>query len=195
MFEFKLTGAGSINKDYQHFNTQVHKATQAGARAFASELTPCLQKHIQTDVYLAYIPEFYQRRYDNPQYGQSIFDSKNMDYRFLNNGRGVEFTYTPNGKNRHYPNSDYWIDGDDIIDTIQQDRGYLWLKDGNIGKQRPFWNRFVQEVGAQGDEWFVKGFNSYDHDIQAQVDGNIQDKTSDYKIERTGEIFTKRFDD
>lgn len=188
MFDFKLTGSGSINKEYQNFNSKVHRATQAGVRAFASELTPCLQRHIQKDVYSAYTPEDYERRYDHPQYGRSIYSEENIDYRFFPNGRGVEFTYEPNGRNTNYPTSAYYLDGDSIISAIQQDKGYLWFNDGSIGVKRPFWDNFLQEVETQGEGWFVNGFNGYDGQLQAKQDGSMKIESSDYELRPTGEV-------
>jgi len=190
MFEIKVDGIDTIDTDIADFRRKVDKGINYGLKAFASELTPCLQRHIQSDVYEAYTPEDYERRYDHPQYGRSIYNENNMEYHFLQGGKGVEFTYEPNGRNTRYPTSAYYLDGDSIISVIQKDNGYLWLNDGSIGTQRPFWNRFVQEVGAMGDNWFVQGFNKYDHEIQAQTDGNITDKTSDYKLNPTGEVKT-----
>ena len=191
MLTFKVQGVESIQEDYDEFNRKVSRATEYGLKALASELTPALQRHIQSDVYAAYTPELYQRRYDNPQYGRSIYSEKNMSWDLVNRSggqRSVEFTYEPNGRNTHYPNSDYYLDGDSLITVLQEDRGYLWLKSGSIGKERPFWRNFVDEVVQRGDQWFVAGFNQFGPSIQAKSDGKLVSQATDYQLGPTGEI-------
>lgn len=191
MLTFKVQGVKSIQEDYDEFNRKVSRATEYGLKALASELTPALQRHIQSDVYAAYTPEQYQRRYVYPQYGRSIYSEKNMSWNLVNRSgsqRSVEFTYEPNGRNTHYPNSDYYLDGDSLISVLQEDKGYLWLKSGSIGKERPFWYRFVEEVAKMGDQWFVVGFNQYDPTIQANSDGKFVREVTDYRLDPTGEI-------
>lgn len=191
MFTFKVQGIESIQEDYDEFNRKVSRATEYGLKALASELTPALQRHIQSDVYAAYTPKQYQRRYVYPQYGRSIYSEKNMSWNLVNRSggqRSVEFTYEPNGRNTHYPNSDYFVDGDSLITVLQEDRGYLWLKSGSIGKERPFWRNFVDEVVQSGDQWFVAGFNRFDPSIQTKSDGKLVSQTNDYMLDPTGEI-------
>lgn len=191
MLTFDLQGAESIQRDYDGFNRKVSRATEYGLKALASELAPALQRHIQKDIYEAYVPEQYERRRDHPQYGRSIFSEKNMRWNLVNRSggqRSVEFTYEPNGRNTHYPTSDYYADGDSLITVLQEDRGYLWLKSGSIGTERPFWNRFVDEVAQRGDQWFVGGFNQFEPSIQAKSDGEIVREASDHRLDPTGEI-------
>ena len=191
MLTFKIQGIESIQEDYDEFNCKVSRATEYGLKTVASELTPALQRHIQKDVYEAYTPEQYQRRYANPQFGRSIYSEKNMSWNIVNRSGGqqsVEFTYEPNGRNTHYPNSNYFVDGDSLITVLQEDRGYLWLKSGSIGKERPFWRNFVDEVVQSGDQWFVAGFNRFDPSIQAKSDGKLVSQTNDYQLDPTGEI-------
>ena len=190
MLTFKIQGVESIQEDYDEFNRKVSRATEYGLKALASELTPALQRHIQKDVYEAYTPEQYQRRYNNPQYGRSIFDAGNMNWNLTRIGGrdGVEFTYEPNGRNTYYPNSDYYVDSDSLITVLQEDRGYLWFNGGGIGTKRPFWNNFVDEVVQRGDQWFVAGFNQFDPSIRAKSDRKLVQEASDYMLDPTGEI-------
>lgn len=191
MLDFKITGVESIQRDYDEFNLKVSRATGYGLKAVASELTPALQRHIQSDVYAAYTPEMYERRYDHPQYGRSIYSEKNMRWDLVNRSdgqRSVEFTYEPNGRNTHYSTSDYYADGDSIISVLQGDKGYLWLSEGRIGRERPFWDNFVDEVVSEGDKWFVAGFNQYDPSIRAKSEGKLVREASDYTLDPTGEI-------
>lgn len=190
MFTFKVDGVDSIDKDFEEFNRDVSIAANYGLRTVAGELAPALQRHIRKDVYEAYTPEQYQRRVDNPQFGQSLFDVGNMNWSIHRSGRmeRVEFTYEPNGRNAHYPSARYWDDGDTIIDVLQNDRGYLWRSMGGIGKQRRFWDRFIDEVVAEGDKWFVQGFNGYSRDLQAVKDGNVIREDSDYQLDPTYEV-------
>ena len=181
MFNFKIEGIESIKEDLDNFNKQVNEGITYGLRSLSSELTPCLQRHIQKDVYDAYKPEDYERRHDNPSYGMSLYDKDNMGLKLT--AKGIEFTYTPNGKNSHYPDSPYYSNGDAIIDVIQSDHNYLWRKEGNIGVKRPFWNNFVEEVEAQGDKWFVQGFNKYNPELQAKSDGKLVKENGDYQLQ------------
>lgn len=186
MVDIKIDGIESIQHDYDEFNVKVRRASNYGLKAVASELTPCLKKHIEIDVYDAYEPQDYLRRYDNPQYGRSIHSDKNVEWnlRYMGNGeQSLEFAYTPNGRNTHYLDSPYYTDGDSIIDAIQRDSGYLWV--GSIGAKRPFWNLFVQDVLRQGDEWFVRGFNSMEHSLQARSDRTLVGEARDYNLSPT----------
>ncbi len=186
MFDIKIDGLDTIDTDFNNFTKKVNKGINYGLKAFASELTPCLQRHIQTDVYSAYTPQDYERRYDHPQYGRSIYHSNNMEFHFTAGGKGVEFTYEPQGRNTRYSTSPYYADGDSIIKTIQNGSSYLW--NGVEAPKRPFWDKFVQDVIGQGDSWFVKGFNQYDGTLQAVSDRTLSGEASDYKLEPTGEI-------
>lgn len=198
MIGLRISGIESIQSDYDEFNVKVRLASNYGLKAVASELTPCLQKHIETDVYDAYEPQDYLRRYDNPQYGRSIHSDKNVEWnlRYMGNGeQSLEFTYTPNGRNTHYLDSPYYTDGDSIIDVIQRSSGYLWTDGDNIPK-RPFWNLFIQDVLRQGDEWFVHGFNSLEQSLQARSDRMLIDETRDYALSPTyTSIIEKSFSD
>ncbi len=191
MLTFKVQGVESIQGDYDEFNLQVSRATNYGLKSLASELIPALQRHIQSDVYAAYTPERYRRRFDQPQYGRSIYSEKNMNWNLVNRSggqRSVEFTYEPNGRNALYPNADYYPDGDTIIDVLQEDKGYLWRGMEGIGKERRFWDNFVDEVLKEGDKWFVAGFNGYDRELQAVTDGALTREGNDYRLDPTYEV-------
>ena len=190
MFTFKVDGIDSIDKDFEEFNRDVAIASNYGLRTVASELTPALQRHIRKDVYEAYTPRRYQRRYDHPEYGRSLYDVGNMNWSLAKNGgrESVEFTYEPNGQNKHYPNARFYPDGDTIIDVLQEDRGYLWRNMEGIGKERRFWDNFVDEVVKESDGWFVSGFNGYSRDLRAVKDGKVIREESDYRLDPTYEV-------
>ena len=184
MLAIKVEGVDSIQRDIDEFSRDVEIATSYGMRTVASELAPALQKHIREDVYEAYAPQRYERRYDHPEYGHSLYDVGNMNWSIVKNGgnESVEFTYEPNGRNTHYPGARYWGDGDTIIDVLQKDDGYLWRGMDGIGKQRRFWDNFVDEVGKEADKWFVSGFNEYPHDLRAVKDDNVIREDSDHHL-------------
>ena len=190
MFTFRVDGIESIDKDFEEFNRDVSIATTYGLKTVASELTPALQRHIRKDVYEAYTPRRYQRRYDHPEYGRSLFDIGNMNWSLAKNGgrESVEFTYEPNGQNKHYPNARFYPDGDTIIDVLQEDRGYLWRNMEGIGKERRFWDNFVDEIVKVSDGWFVSGFNGYSRDLRAVKDGKVIREESDYQLDPTYEV-------
>ena len=169
MFDFKLTGAGSINKEYKAFNTKVYQGVQAGLTAVGSEMTKQLQQHIQTDVYDAYTPQSYMRRIDYGG-GTPIISPKTMDLQL--NKMSLTFSYEPSGRNTRYPNSKF-VDGDELINAIENS-DYTW----NVGKipERHFWNNFVDDmVGASGqaEKIFVKGMNIAQPDLEVRTDGNM----------------------
>lgn len=170
MFDFKLTGADSVSKEYKAFNTKVYKGTQAGLTAVGSEMTKQLQKHIQDEVYDAYTPKSYMRRIDYGG-GTPIISPKNMDLQF--GKMSLTFSYEPSGRNTRYPDSDY-VDGDELINAIENS-DYTWNGTEDIPK-RHFWNNFVDDmVGASGqaERIFVKGMNTAQPDLQARTDGNM----------------------
>lgn len=170
MFDFKLTGADTVQKEYKAFNTKVFQGAQAGLMAVGSEMTKQLQKHIQTDVYDAYTPKSYMRRIDYGG-GTPIISPKNMDLQL--NKMSLTFSYEPSGRNTRYPNAEY-VDGDDLINAIENS-DYTWNGTGHI-PERHFWNNFVDDmVGASGqaERIFVKGMNTYQPDLQVKADGNM----------------------
>ena len=171
MLDFKLTTVESVAKDYLEFYKKVQHATHAGLVAVGSELTKQLQKHIQTDVYGAYMPKSYERR---AEYGGGIpiISKDNMDMQI--NANTLTFTYEPNGKNSRYPTSRY-VEGDALISAIENS-DYTWKCTDEIPK-RPFWNAFVDEmVGANGqaEDVLVKTMNQTEPSLQVKKDGNIQ---------------------
>lgn len=190
MLSFDLQGVESIQRDFDEFNRDVGIAANYGLKTVASELAPALQRHIRKDVYEAYTPQRYERRFDNPQYGRSLNDIGNMNWNLTRNGgmESVEFTYEPNGRNAHYPSARYWGDGDTIIDVLQNDRGYLWRNMDGIGKERRFWDNFVDEVIKESDKWFISGFNGYSRDLRAVKDGNVIREESDYQLDPIYEV-------
>lgn len=170
MFDFKLTGADSIHKEYKAFNTKVYKGVQAGLTAVGSELTKQLQKHIQTDVYDAYTPQSYMRRIDYGG-GTPIISAKNMDLQL--NKMSLTFSYEPSGRNTRYPNSKF-VDGDALINAIENS-DYTWKGTEHI-PERHFWNHFVDDMvgeSGQAERIFVKGMNTAQPDLQAKADGNM----------------------
>lgn len=167
MFDFKLTGADSISKDYKAFNTKVYSATQAGLTAVGSELTKQLQRHIQQDVYAAYTPKSYIRRGVNG----GLIDSKYM--KTSQRQMSVELNYEPSGYNPLYPTSKY-VDGDKLINAIENS-DYSWEGTQDI-PERHFWNKFVDEaVGAHGwtEQVLVRSMNQAQPDLQVKRDGKI----------------------
>ena len=190
MLTVKVQGVESIQSDVDEFNRDVRIATGYGLKAVASELPPALQRHIRKDVYEAYVPKRYQRRFDHPEYGRSLYDVGNMNWNITGIGgrESVEFTYEPSGYNANYPNARYWGDGDTIIDVLQNDEGYLWRNMEGIGKERRFWDNFVDEVVKESDGWFVSGFNGYSRDLRAVKDGKVIREESDYRLDPTYEV-------
>ena len=181
MFDFKLTGADSIKKEYKAFNTKVYQGAQAGLTTVGSEMTKQLQKHIQTDVYDAYSPQSYMRRIDYGG-GTPIISPKNMDLQL--NKMSLTFSYEPGGRNTRYLNSDY-VDGDELINAIENS-DYTWEGTEEIPK-RPFWNNFVDDmVGASGqaEKIFVKGMNTYEPELQVKTDGNMSTDGNDTVFEQ-----------
>ena len=170
MFDFKLTGADSVSKEYRWWQRQVNKAAQYGLTAVGSEMTKQLQKHIQTDVYNAYAPQSYMRRIDYGG-GTPIISAKNMDLQLSK--MSLTFSYEPSGRNTRYPNSKF-VDGDDLINAIENS-DYTWKGTEHI-PERHFWNNFVDDmVGASGqaEKIFVKGMNTAQPDLQVKADGNM----------------------
>lgn len=181
MFDFKLTGADGISKEYKAFNTKVNTATQAGLMAVGSELTKQLQQHIQQDVYNAYEPTSYRRRVDYGG-GIPIISAENMDLKL--SPLSLTFTYEPSGRNTNYPTTKY-VDGDKLINAIENS-DYTWDGTDDIPK-RPFWNAFVDEmVGANGqaETILVRAMNQAQPDLKVKADGKIQQDGNDTVFEQ-----------
>lgn len=167
MFDFKLTGADSISKDYKGFMAQVNKAKQAGLTVVGSELTKQLQRHIQQDVYALYEPQSYIRRgADGGIISSDVMHTKK-------DSNSLTFIYQPKGYNPRYPNSKY-VDGDKLINAIENS-DYSWNGTENIPK-RPFWNKFVDEAISQRgwvEKLFVRAMNQAEPDLKVKRDGQI----------------------
>lgn len=168
MFDFKLTGADSISKEYKDFMVQVNKAKQAGLTVIGSELTKQLQRHIQQDVYSAYEPQAYIRRGAD---GGIISD----DFMYTKkDSNSLTFIYQPKGYNPHFPNSKY-VDGDKLINAIENS-DYTWGGTDGIPK-RPFWNKFVDEaISPHGwiEKLFVRSMNQSEPELKVRRDGRIE---------------------
>ena len=192
MLEIKIDGLENIDDDYNAFTPRIEKAVKGSLNTMQSTLIKRLQAHIQEDVYDEYKPKDYIRRHDLPEYGMSIFDKHNMHPLPLTGRYGLEFSYTPDdGKNSFHKYAEeerpYYTTGDTIIDVIQNDSGYLWRNGGNIGKKRPFWNNFVDEVTDQADKWFAKGINETDmggkgDKLRAVSDGKAERENKYYEL-------------
>lgn len=191
MLSFKISGMGSVDKDYKAFNTSVFHGIHAGLVSIGSELTKQLQQHIRTDVYNAYSPKSYPRRSNHPQFGTPLESTDNMD---LQIGKlSLAFNYEPSGshsgKNRDRidwselsddlkkspdkPIKPNPVHGDDLIRRIETGTGYDW--DVEV-PERHFWNNFVEEaIGEHGwtEKLLVKTMNETEKKLQAVADGRI----------------------
>lgn len=190
MFDIKVDGIESLQKDYDKFTKDINKGIIYGLKAVESELIPSLQKHIQEDVYDAYQPKEYIRRKENG----GLIDSDVMTHSIQ--GNKLVFDYNPSGYNPRYKNMDF-VNGDELINRIENSL-YDWERTGKI-PQRHFWDNFVQEMfdnDGQAEKIFVNGMNGYSKDLQVISDGNIHTDSSDtyFQKQQTMEDYGVSFD-
>lgn len=168
-FSVTITGEETLTNDLNDFIKGLRDPIWEGLSAVADGMTNSLQAHIQSDVYDAYEPKSYPRRSENPRFGISLGDRRNMDIELHH--MSLSFIYEPKGdhsgkmqdakdaynkKNEptgrtesswDEPLKPHPVHGDALIHRIQTGTGYDWKpKKGNKEfPRRPFWDNFVEE--------------------------------------------------
>lgn len=179
---FTVSGIETFSREVNDFAKGVKEKIPIALRLIGANMIKDLQKHIMTDVYEAYEPISYPRRFLFPQFGISIYDERNMDVSV--DGTRLIFAYNPSGEHSGLkkdslnwdkesaisPGSEPLIanphNGDDLISVIETGTGYDWKCDV---PPRPFWTNFAEE--QKSDQIML-------HFITGM---------SPYKVEKTGE--------
>lgn len=141
------TWGESLESDFDAFKTELAAAIGKAMDDVGANMQEALARHIETDVYAAYKPRMYVRRYDN---GGLVAQARTA--RIYNHGAGVSIEYKPDGMHPTVPG---WnkVHGDDLIGRIEKhDPEYNWLpKKGKKIPNRPFWQNFVDEMVDDGE--------------------------------------------
>lgn len=168
-----VEGIDSIDKDFDAVMKEIDNAVNYGLDIVKEDMKNTLQVHIIEDVYEQYTPIIYLRRFDYPEYGESMSDGETMDG-WIENGR-LHFFYTFGGWHALYPDDPYYPEGDKIIKTIQDGTKYPSYPWGVRINPRPFWDNFVADMIDKGmaEQYLVKAMNYYDDRLQVKGDGKV----------------------
>ena len=134
-----------------------------------------LKEHIQEDVYDAYTPHRYRRRSKNENIGTPLIDlEKNADVHARQNENGsyqIYLRYMPTGAHENAAWSSSGkkgVDGDDLISRIEKnDPAYWWPPKKESALERPFWQKYVEEMidGGGFAEALQQGFASQGYQV------------------------------
>lgn len=145
--ELNISGTweGDLEKEFiEILKTEFSDAIEKANRAVETSMRDILAQHIANDVYDAYTPKRYKRRYSAPG---GLLDMPKHGFALNSGSGGVYIIYKPSGA---HPTVSGWdnVGGDDLIGRIEKhDPEYEWLpKKGKGIPNRPFWQNFVDEM-------------------------------------------------
>lgn len=174
-----IIGLETLHTDFDNETEGIRLRIPFALRTVGAELENCLRRHILDDVYAAYSPISYPRRYNNPSFGTALPDAKNFDAE-IRGGNVLIFSYEPSGEHSgtladtlnyqdlvHKPAGAQPIkphpaNGDMLIRRLEQGVGYDWQPATPI-PPRPFYDNFLND--AQNHviiDAFVAGMKPYD---------------------------------
>lgn len=114
-----------------------------------SEMKEVLARHVEDDVYDGgYYPRMYERRSNNPAYGESLKESayKAKELPSVSDGKLVAgIDYQPTGEHANVE----WdtADGNELIGRIERKNPmYTYYPKNGFIPDRPFWQNFVNEM-------------------------------------------------
>lgn len=145
MLEISINGAGSLTQDLMTFKIELTKVSAKAMNDVGADMQSALARHIETDVYAAYDPNMYERRGMN---GGLVAQA--MTAKIYNHGTDVSIEYKPDGMHPTVPG---WnkVHGDDLIGRIEKHSPeYNWLPKKKTIPNRPFWQKFVEEMVDDG---------------------------------------------
>ena len=221
-FRVTVSGEETLTNDFNDFIKDLAYPILSGLTAVGDGMSANLMQHIQEEVYDAYTPKSYPRRWDprrggNTGFGESIIEQvKKADVRTLS----LSFVYEPHGyhsgrmqdaidayeddkdgirkptarteRSFNRPLKPNPVHGDKLINRIQTGKGYDWKGDFPA---RPFWDSFVgeQKNGAIIEN-FASGFNRAGFDLI--LEGNNKDLEWNFNEGKvSGNDFSADFDD
>lgn len=164
-----------LESDVKAFKAEISAAMAKAMDDVGADMQEALARHIETDVYPAYSPKMYERRYDN---GGLVAQARSA--KVYNHGAGVSLEYKPDGT---HPTVSGWhkVDGDDLIGRIEKHSPeYNWLpKRGKQIPNRPFWQNFVDEMvdEAELERFFVNAMKAQGFEIE--IGGGIERESQD----------------
>lgn len=169
------TWGSSLENDVKAFKAELSAAMGKAMDEVGADMQEALARHIETDVYPAYQPKMYERRYDN---GGLVAQARSA--KVYNHGAGVSLEYKPDGT---HPTISGWhkVDGDDLIGRIEKHSPeYNWLpKRGKQIPNRPFWQNFVDEMveDAELERFFVNAMKAQGFEIE--IGGGVERDSQD----------------
>lgn len=203
--KFEVTGQNSLDAEFRSFQALLASGMKKSLQEVNAEMQKALQKHIETDVYKAYIPSEYERRSDNATLGKPLSDLE-ANVAFANTPvplvtdkeiKGqTSFHYLPSGEHSvkrwssttpqayldkvrlHPPIIN--VDGDELIRRIEtMNPRYNWKRPDL--RPRPFWQNFVDEMidGGKAEEIFVDGMNFYASQLEVEAGGGVERESGD----------------
>lgn len=164
-----ICGDGELEADLNLFlKSIVSPAVIKALDEVGADMQDALAQHIETDVYDPYSPKMYERRGSAGGLLEQAQKAK-----IYNHGNGVSIEYKPDGT---HPKVAGWhkVDGDELIGRIEKHSPeYNWLpKRGKI-PNRPFWQKFTEEMVDDGmaEHFFASAMRG--QKIEITEDGEI----------------------
>lgn len=174
--EININGTGTPEEEFSAFlRNGLSKALAAAIDDVGADMQDSLARHIETDVYDAYPnPSMYERRGND---GGLVAQASTA--KIYNGGNRVAIEYKPDGM---HPTVSGWhkVDADDLVGRIEKHSPeYNWLPKRRKIPDRPFWQKFVNEMVDDGmAEYFLaSALRRRDYDVVE--DGNIVREPND----------------
>lgn len=167
--EINISGEGTLKNDLDTYLKGIFSpAVQKALDDVGADMQSALARHVETDVYSTYQPNVYERRGEN---GGIIAQAR--EARIYNHGNGVAIEFKPDGT---HPTESAWskVHGDDLIGRIEKHSPeYQWIPKKRRLPNRPFWQKFVNEMVDEGmtEHYFADAMRRLDFDVTE--DGSV----------------------
>lgn len=182
----KIVGKFSgFDADLAALDAQVKTAALHAGTILQEDMRACLTEHIVDDVYDAYDPDYYTRRFSDGGLLDIPKNTAGSPPPFVSgDGVEIELQYEPDGRtNGNGKPVEPHLDGDELINRIEKkDPHYNWNVDERSIPERPFFRNFVEEMlGGRAEKTMVYGMNAADPALGVAADGGVVRESEDWR--------------
>lgn len=174
--EINLNGSGTPEEELTAFlRYGFSRALSEAINDVGADMQDSLARHIETDVYAKYPnPSMYERRkMDGGLVAQA------MKAKIYNGGNRIAIEYKPDGM---HPTVAGWhkVDADDLVGRIEKHSPeYNWLPKKRKIPNRPFWQKFVDEMVNDGMAEYFLANALRRRDFDVVEDGDVVREPTD----------------
>lgn len=142
-FTVKSQWEEPLEKDLEDILEIIKASFRLGASAVRGIAKDNLERRVVEDVYAQWVPEKYERRYEE---GGLLDVDSGVDFKTDEYGNStafyvnVDMNYTPNGDQWQWKHP---ANGDVLISRIESGSGYEWFDHPG---PRPYWTNFVKQM-------------------------------------------------